>query len=177
MGTDAMRTGPDTRTAPTPSVLPVCPPPRRHPNAAPTPLPASAPARMPDTPTWGHRFLPATIRRTLSDLGLWHNPTPQLPSTHLDQTLAVLRRYGWCQSLDVTPTGRMCVRGAQTLLQKTGHVTPQARARAVHHMQTALSQAGIHMQFFAWNDLPDQQFPAVETLLQTAAHLARTHGE
>jgi hypothetical protein len=71
----------------------------------------------------------------------------------------------------------MCVRGAQNLLQKTGHVTPAARERAVDYMQAALAQAGIGMQFFAWNDLPDQQFAAVETLLAHAARLARQNGE
>ncbi|KUN38303.1 hypothetical protein AQJ27_44985 [Streptomyces olivochromogenes] len=135
------------------------------------------PAPVPETPSWSHRFLPATVRGLLADLGWWQNPTPQRPSTHLEQTLALLRRYGWCQSVDVTPTGRMCVRGAQNLLQKTGHVTPAARERAVEYMQAALAQAGIGMQFFTWNDLPDQQFPAVETLLTHAARLARQNGE
>lgn len=173
MGTDAMRTGPGTRTAPNPSALPACPPPRRHPNARPEPAPTSCP----DTPTWGHRFLPATLRTLLSDLGLWQDPTPQPPSTHLEHTLAVLRRYGWCRSQDVTPTGRMCIRGAQNLLQKTGHVTPAAREKAVQYMQQTLASSGVHMQFFAWNDLPDQQFSAVETLLDTAARTARQNGE
>jgi hypothetical protein len=44
-------------------------------------------------------------------------------------------------------------------------------------MQQALAQAGISMQFFAWNDLPDQQFSAVEALLTGAARLARENGE
>lgn len=104
-------------------------------------------------------------------------PHPQLPSTHLDQVLAVLRRYGWCQSMDVTATGRLCIRGAQNLLEKTGYVTPEARQRAVHYMHQTLAQAGVAMQFFAWNDLPDQRFSAVQTLLETAARAARKNGE
>ncbi|MFG2532728.1 hypothetical protein [Streptomyces sp. NPDC048516] len=131
----------------------------------------------PEAPSWGHRLLPATVRGLLADLGWWQDPTPQKPSAHLDQTLAVLRRYGWCQSLDTSPTGRLCIRGAQQLLEKTGHVTPQARDRATHYMQQTLAQAGVRMQFFAWNDLPDQQFPAVQTLLETAARTARQNGE
>ncbi|MFD9443397.1 hypothetical protein [Streptomyces sp. NPDC060001] len=174
MGIDATRTARETRTAPTPPALPACPPPRRHPAGPALPAMPTTPA---ETPTWGHRFLPATLRRTLSDLGLWQDPTPQPPSVHLEQTLAVLHRYGWCRSQDVTPTGRMCIRGAQQLLQKTGHVTPHARERAVAYMQTTLAQAGVHMQFFAWNDLPDQQFSSVQTLLETAARAARQNGE
>ncbi|MFE1767207.1 hypothetical protein ACFW81_23690 [Streptomyces angustmyceticus] len=136
-------------------------------------LPAPAPA----TPSWSHRLLPAAVRGLLADLGWWQDPAPQRPSAHLEQVLAVLRRYGWCQSLDVTATGRLCIRGAQALLEKTGHVTPQARDRAVHYLQQTLAQAGVTMQFFAWNDLPDQQFPAVQTLLETAARAARKNGE
>lgn len=131
----------------------------------------------PDTPSWGHRLLPAPVRSVLADLGMWQNPAPQPPSTHLVQVLAVLHRYGWCQSLDVTATGRLCIRGAQNLLQKTGRVTPHARDRAVDYMQETLAAAGIRMQFFAWNDLPDQQFSAVEVLLTRSAEKARKNGE
>lgn len=135
------------------------------------------PAAVPVAPSWGHRLLPAPVRRAMAGLGWWNNPTPQKPSGHLEQTLAVLRRYGWCQSLDVTPTGRMCIRGAQNLLEKTGHVTPAARERAVAWMQGALADAGVTMSFFTFNDLPDQQFSTVEELLTTAARNARTNGE
>ncbi|WP_329203944.1 DUF6197 family protein [Streptomyces sp. NBC_01435] len=131
----------------------------------------------PDTPPWSHRLLPPPVRRLLADLGWWQDPAPQPPSVHLDQTLAVLRQYGWCQSLDTTVTGRLCIRGAQNVLEKTGHTTPEAREKAVGYMQQALAQAGITMQYFAWNDLPDQQFSAVETLLKTAAAAARKNGE
>lgn len=137
----------------------------------------SMPAAPAVTPPWTHRLLPAPIRALMADLGLWQNPTPQKPSAHLEQVLAVLHRYGWTQSLDVTVTGRLCIRGAANLLERTGHVTPTARARAVTYMQQALAEAGIHMQFFAWNDLADQQFSAVEALIGRAAHLARQNGE
>lgn len=141
------------------------------------PAPAPVAPAEPGTPPWSHRLLPPSARRLLADMGWWQDPVPLLPSTHLEQTLAVLRRYGWCQSLDVTPTGRLCIRGAQNVLEKTGHTTPHGRERAVAYMQQALVEAGITMQFFAWNDLPDQQFSAVEQLLTRAAALARQNGE
>ena len=131
----------------------------------------------PGAPPWSHRLIPASVRGLLADLGWWNNPAPQFPSTHLEQVLSVLTRYGWCQSLDVSVTGRMCIRGAQNLLEKTGHVTPAARERAVHYMQLALASDGVRMEFFAWNDLPDQEFSAVEALLVRAAHMARENGE
>lgn len=130
-----------------------------------------------EVPSWSHRLLPAAARRLMADLGLWQNPTPLKPSAHLEQTLAVMERYGWTKTQNTTLTGCVCVRGAQQVLEKTGHVTPQARERAVAYMQYALREAGIHLSFFTWNDLPDQQFSNVRTLLTRAAHLARQNGE
>lgn len=137
----------------------------------------TAPAGPAEPPPWTHRLLPAVVRALMADLGWWANPAPQKPSAHLAQTLAVLHQYGWCQSLDTTVTGRLCIRGAQNLLQKTGHVTPHARDRAVHYLQQALAEHGVTMQYFAWNDLPDQTFTAVENRLVRATHLARQNGE
>jgi hypothetical protein len=71
----------------------------------------------------------------------------------------------------------MCIRGAQTFLQHTGHVTPTARHRAEAYLQQTLHEHGIHMPFFAWNDLPTRTFPQVKTLLTHAATTARKNGE
>ncbi|WP_107422722.1 DUF6197 family protein [Streptomyces sp. CB02261] len=150
---------------------PTTPVPRRPPRDPRVPPPP------PTAPTWAHRLVPATVRGALAGLGWWENPIPQPPSGHLDQVLAVLEKYGWCQSLDTDPLGRMCIRGAQGLLERTGHVTPAVRDRAVDHMQTALAQAGITMQFFTWNDLPGQEFSHVTTLITRAARHARQIGE
>ncbi|MFD7867333.1 hypothetical protein [Streptomyces sp. NPDC059783] len=143
----------------------------------PPPTPGPAVPAAPNWPGWGQRLLPAPIRGLLVDLGMWQDPTPLPPSQHLAQVQAVLTRYGWCRSLDYSPTGRMCIRGAQNLLEKTGHVTPQARARAVDHMQTVLHRHGITMPFHAWNDLPDQQFSNIHAFLTRAAYTARANGE
>jgi hypothetical protein len=161
------RTQPKPRTA-TPSAAPARP-------RASRPMPVLPAA--PEAPGWTHRILPAALRRGMAALGWWQNPVPQKPSGHLAQTLDVLRTYGWCQSLDVSPTGRMCIRGAQQLLEKTGHVTPIARERAVAYMQETLADAGVQMSFFTWNDLPGQTFPTVEKLLVKAAYKARANGE
>ncbi|WP_448333469.1 DUF6197 family protein [Streptomyces sp. DSM 41534] len=159
------------RTAP-PSAVPLrVAPTRRLIDEALRDLPAPT-----DPPPWSHRFLPAALRGFMADLGLWENPQPQKPSGHLEQTLAVLRRYGWCQT-NGTITGRVCIRTAQNVLQRAGHVTAVARERAVAYMQAALTEAGIHMAFYAWNDLPEQTWSAVEKLLVRAAHLARQNGE
>lgn len=166
----------DTRTKPKPrTATPSAAPARPHPTAPTRPLPVQPTA--PEAPTWTHRLLPAALRRTMAGLGWWQDPVPQKPSDHLAQTLDVLRRYGWCQSLDVSPTGRMCIRGAQNLLEKTGHVTPVARERAVAYMQQTLHEASIQMSFFVWNDLPGQTFPTVETLLVKAMYRARANGD
>lgn len=101
-------------------------PTRTNPKPRPATRPAApghtptTPARslpvLPDPPTappWHHRLLPAALRRAMAGLGWWQNPAPQRPSTHLAQVSDVIRTYGWCQSLDFSPTGRMCIRGAQ----------------------------------------------------------------
>ncbi|MEU6979589.1 hypothetical protein [Streptomyces sp. NPDC046371] len=160
----------DRRPAPRPAA-PVTPRPPRGPR------PLQVPPPPPVPPTWGQRIVPVSVRTAMAGLGWWTNPIPQMPSGHLDQVIAVLERYGWCQSLDTSPTGRLCIRGAQQLLEKTGHVTPAARERAVDHMQAVLASAGITMQFFTWNDLPGQQFPQVRTLLARSADHARQIGE
>jgi hypothetical protein len=113
----------------------------------------------------------------MAALGLWQNPVPLCPSLHLEQTLAVLERYGWARSLDFSPTGRMCIRGSQTLLERTGHVTPAARARAVDFMQQTLQEHGYHQPFFAWNDHQERTLTHVRNLILTSAHAARSNGE
>lgn len=144
---------------------------------APAPVPVQAPPNLLDPPSWGHRLLPKTVRDSLEALGWWQNPIPQPPSTHLAQVLSALEKYGWCKSLDVSPTGRMCIRGAQTMLQRAGHVTEHDRAKAVHYLQLSLHEIGVDQPFFHWNDFPERTFPQVQQRLNRAIHLAHTNGE
>lgn len=171
----------EQRTA-SPDAVPVRPAP--VPYSRPTPAshstsvgPVTAPANLLNPPTWGQRLLPKHLREAMSALGLWQDPIPQPPSLHLLQVREALGRYGWCKSLDVSPTGRMCIRGCQSLLEKAGHVTPAARHRAEHYMQEVLAQDGIRMPFHAWNDLSDRTFPHVTALLTSASYRARANGE
>ncbi|MER6610193.1 hypothetical protein ABT282_30865 [Streptomyces sp. NPDC000927] len=89
----------------------------------------------------------------------------------------MLVRYGWCQSLDVAPSGRMCIRGAQAVLERAGYVTPDVRERAVQYMENTLASAGVGMQFFAWNDVPGRTFPVVQQLLRASASQAKENGD
>lgn len=159
------------RTA-TPSAAPARTAPTRPAAPAVRPVPAA-----PDWPSRLHLLIPRGVRNLAEDLGLWQNPVPLIPSDHLAQTLAVLKRYGWCRSLDFSATGAMCIRGSQTLLERTGHVTPENRDRAARYIQLALAEHGITMPYFAWNDLPERTFPQVENRLVRASHLARSNGE
>jgi hypothetical protein len=131
----------------------------------------------PDWPTRWHLLVPRSLRNLAEAWGLWQNPVPLKPSDHLEQTVAVLERYGWGRSLDFSPTGRMCIRGGQTLLQHTGHVTPAARARAVDYLQQTLREHGVHEPFHAWNDHTDRTFVQVKALITQSAAAARTNGE
>ncbi|MFE5482996.1 hypothetical protein [Streptomyces sp. NPDC056527] len=138
---------------------------------------SGAPPPPPDLPTWGQRIVPRIAQNLLAGLGMWQAPAPQPPSLHLLHTLGVLERYGWCKFAGTDRSGRMCIGGAQRLLMDAGHVTPAARNRAVEHMHTVLAQAGVHMQFFAWQDLPGRTFPHVRALLTRTADHARQIGE
>ena len=71
----------------------------------------------------------------------------------------------------------MCIRGSQSLLERTGHVTPAARARAVDYMQQTLREHGVHEPFFAWNDHMNRTFPQVKALVTMSALAARKNGE
>ena len=168
------------QTRPTARPQAVTPPaaPGRTPHwPAPATQPVQVPAGLMDPPTWSQRLLPRPLRNAMETIGWWQNPVPQKPSVHLAQTLEALRTYGWCKSLDISATGRMCIRGAQTMLQRAGHVTGPDRARAVAYLQLSLNEIGVQMPFFAWNDLPERTFPDIEKRLTRAAYLARTNGE
>lgn len=146
------------------------------PTAPAVPARARVLPEVPDIPTWSQRLTPKTLRTALAGLGLYDNPTAQPPSIHLQQTLAVIERYGHCKSLAVSPTGKVCIHGAQGVLENAGYVTPEARDQAVRYMQHVLNTWGVRMQFFAWNDLPDTPTEDVRTLLTSASHRARANG-
>ncbi|WP_239481915.1 hypothetical protein [Streptomyces sp. CS014] len=154
---------------------------RAKPPPQPPPPPAKIPPALaawaPDPPTWGQRMIPKGVRSAMSDLGLWQEPRPLKPSFHLTQVIEVLTRYGWCQSFDFSPTGRMCIRGAQSFLESTGHVTAIDREKAVNYLQIQLSRQGVNMRFWEWNDLSHNTFRGVEATISAASDMARMNGD
>lgn len=166
----------ETDTAVQPSSTPRAVPPRVPPVHHQT-APASATVVTYERPARWHQFLPTSVRNLLADWGWWQNPVPLKPSQHLMQVIDVLEKYGWCQSLDFSPTGRMCIRGAQKFLLHAGHVTPEAAKQAVAYMQQTLHEHGIHQPFFHWNDLEERDFHQVKALILAAARTAHTNGE
>ncbi|MFI1890467.1 DUF6197 family protein [Streptomyces jumonjinensis] len=159
-------TGPQV-TAPAPHAVPVVIGGRRRVLAVPPP------------PGRGRTLLPRPVRNALSDLGLIYDPVarPLIPSAHLIQLKHLLQSWGWGQSFDISPSGRLCIRGGQTILQHHGYVTPAARARAVEYMQRTLAGDGVSMEFFAWNDLTGRTFAEVEHLITRSAAAALSNKE
>lgn len=145
--------------------------------APPAVIPQALAIWAPDPPTWGQRMIPKAVRSAMADLGLWQEPRPLKPSYHLAQVIEVLTRYGWCQSFDFSPTGRMCIRGAQTFLESTGHVTMIDREKSVYYLQSQLARQGVDMDFWQWNDLSSNTFRGVEAIISAASDLARKNGE
>lgn len=170
---DQTRTEQTPRTATPSAVPPRAPAPARRPAPAPLPVP-SVPLER--TPRW-HQMVPASLRNLMADWGWWQNPVPLRPSEHLMQVIDVLEQYGWCKSLDYSPTGRMCIRGAQKFLLHTGHVTPAAVKQAVAYMQQTLHENGYHQPFFTWNDLDERTLDEVKHLITAAARTAHANGE
>ncbi|MFF6844731.1 hypothetical protein ACFY8X_39075 [Streptomyces tanashiensis] len=164
---------PSARRVPAGPRLPA-PPATRPPR---DPRPRLVPPPPPAPPTWGQRMIPRGIRSAMADLGLWQEPRPLKPSYHLAQVIEVLARYGWCQTCDFSPTGRMCIRGAQTFLESAGHVTPVDREKAVNYLQSQLAVQGVNMAFWQWNDLSTNTFQGVEAMISAASDMARKNGE
>lgn len=160
-------------TAQRPQATPRPAVPLRAPHQTASPL---VPVRLERCPRW-HQLVPAGARNLLAAWGWWQNPVPLKPSQHLMQVIDVIEQYGWCQSLDFSPTGRMCIRGAQKFLLHTGHVTEDACRQAVAYMQQTLHERGFHQPFFHWNDLEGRSFPEVKALITTAARTAHANGE
>lgn len=145
--------------------------------APPAVIPPALEIWAPDPPTWGQRLLPKALRAAMADLGLWQEPRPLKPSYHLAQVIEVLHRYGWCKDFDFSPTGRMCIRGAQTFLESTGHVTTVDRDKAVNYLQSQLGRQGVNMPFWGWNDLPHITFKDAEATISAASDMARKNGD
>ncbi|TDC09415.1 hypothetical protein E1265_32255 [Streptomyces sp. 8K308] len=122
-------------------------------------------------------MLPRRLREAMSAVGMWEDPIPQPPSRHLAQISVVLEHYGWCQAADVSWPGKLCIRGAQDLLERTGHVTRVDRQLAVGYLQQALAAAGVRMAFHAWNDLPGNSLETVQIVLRSAAARAHKKGD
>lgn len=125
---------------------------------------------------WSHRVLPRWLRTCLTDFGLWEPPAPQPASRHLTQVGACLTYYGWSQGQDCSARGKLCIRGAQAMLERAGYVTPEERELAVSYMQRALQNAGISMTFYTWNDLPGQTVEEAQQLLTYASAVAAKEG-
>ncbi|GGU49801.1 DUF6197 family protein [Streptomyces violascens] len=161
---------------------------RRLPAAAPAPAVHAVPVviggrrrvlAVPPPPGRGRTLLPRSVRTALSNWGLVYDSVaqPLIPSAHLIQLTHLLQAWGWGQSFDISPSGRLCIRGGQTVLEHHGYVTPAGRARAVEYMRATLAEAGVSMEFYAWNDLSGRTFGDVETLLNRSAAAALSNKE
>lgn len=140
-------------------------------------LPVELHVWAPERPSFLARKLPKPVRSTMTRYGLWEEPRPLKPSFHLLQVVEVLTRYGWCKGFDFSPTGRMCIRGAQEFLEAAGHVSKVGRAKSVNYMQSALSWSGVDKEFWLWNDEPTNTFEGVAAVLSAASDMARKNGD
>lgn len=131
---------------------------------------------LPPVPSRAALAYPWYVRLLLEKAGLIVEARPLIPSAHLEQTRRLIAEWGWCKSMDLSPAGRVCVRGAQGVLERAGYVTRDARKAAEGYMQGELAKAGVRMEFFAWNDLPGTTHGQVDGLLRAASRRAYEEG-
>ena len=136
----------------------------------------AAPLELPPVPSRAVLAMPWPLRLLLEKAGLVVEARPLIPSAHLEQTRRLIDEWGWCKSMDLSPTGRLCIRGAQGVLERAGYVTRDTRKAAEGYMQRELAKAGVRMEFFAWNDLPGTTRGQVDSLLRTACRRAYEEG-
>lgn len=135
-----------------------------------------APQDLPPIPSRAALTMPWYVRLLLEKAGLVVEARPLIPSAHLEHTRRLIAEWGWCKSMDLSPTGRLCIRGAQGVLERAGYVTRDTRKAAETYMQNELAKAGVRMEFFAWNDLPGTTRGQVDSLLRTACRRAYEEG-
>lgn len=135
-----------------------------------------APLELPPVPSRAVLAIPWPVRLLLEKAGLVVEARPLVPSAHLEQTRRLIAEWGWCKSMDLSPTGRLCIRGAQGVLERAGYVTRDTRKTAETYMQNELAKAGVRMEFFAWNDLPGTTRQQVDSLLWASSRRAYEEG-
>jgi hypothetical protein len=131
---------------------------------------------LPPVPSRAVLAMPWPLRLLLEKAGLVVEARPLIPSAHLEQTRRLINEWGWCKSMDLSPTGRLCIRGAQGVLERAGYVTRDTRKTAEGYMQKELAKAGVRMEFFAWNDLPGTTRQQVDSLLRASGRRAYEEG-
>lgn len=147
--------------------------------AAPVQLPPSLlpeGMELPPVPSRMALAVPWPVRLLLERAGLLVEAQPLIPSAHLEQTRRLIREWGWCQSMDLSPTGRLCIRGAQGVLERVGYVTRSTRKQSEKYMQDVLAMSGVVTSFYAWNDMDDRTASQVDALLRDASRLAYQKG-
>jgi hypothetical protein len=93
---------------------------------------------------------------------------------HLEQTAAVIQRYGWTQHTTRDGQGRFCIVGAQLLLVRLGQADHQVAVRAGEWLNRHLGTATGG--YIRWQNNPSRTKAEVLTTLRAAADTARTAG-
>lgn len=136
----------------------------------------TTPMNLPPVPSRAALAMPWYVRILLEKAGLVVEARPLILSAHLEHTRRLIAEWGWCKSMDLSPTGRLCIRGAQGVLERAGYVTRDTRKEAETYMCRELAKAGIRMEFFAWNDLPGTTREQVDSLLRASSGRAFEEG-
>ncbi|MFC8009139.1 DUF6197 family protein [Streptomyces cinereoruber] len=131
--------------------------------------PEQAPILTP--PSRALRILPTWM---LTLLARRHGAGRQITvAEHLELTALVIERFGWAQRTLRTPSGRICMLGAQAVLYRLGYGDEQTAEEAGRRIQGVLGRRGISAPYWAWQDGPERAEVEVLHLLREAANTTR----
>src|SRR5690606_28636337 len=76
----------------------------------------AAPTALPSIPSRAVLAYPWYVRLLLEKAGLVVEARPLIPGAHLEHTRRLIAEWGWGKSMDLSPSGRLSIRGAQGVL-------------------------------------------------------------
>lgn len=127
------------------------------------------------------RSLPGGVWKMLPDwaLAARRGARRQITVTeHLQLTVLVIQRYGWCSSGLRSRSGRRCILGAQAVLHRLGYGDQDTAMAAGRVMDRILRARGMRpgWSYYEWNDMPGRTEGEVLYLLGEAIAAAGEAG-
>lgn len=93
---------------------------------------------------------------------------------HLELTALVIEKHGWARGALRTPSGRVCMLGAQRILYRLGYGDENTAQAAGTQIQNELVRRGVTEPFHSWNDMIGRTENEVLGVIRAAAAHVRS---